>query len=286
MDRRKFLTILAATVATGATAQTWPTSAQQETPTTNPPTDMGEEAFTFFTEPEVRFIEAAIDRLIPADDLGPGALAAGVAVFIDRQLDGTFGHAGRYYEHGPWGQSSGLQGYQLPLAPRDLFRVGIAATDRYCQEALGQPFAGLEPTQQDDVLKGLQDVADAVELQDVPGAIFFAHLILLTKDGFFADPIYGGNRDMLGWKLVGFPGVAADYTDWIRRTDEPYPAQPVSIKDMQAGIVPRDHHGHPVHRFADAGSVIRTQAPEPKPGVGRHARVPASFHGIVRTENV
>lgn len=281
MDRRRFLTILAATVASGATARFWPALSQESAGAA-----IGEDAYTFFTEPEVQFIQAAIDRLIPADDLGPGALAAGVAVFIDRQLDGNFGHAGRYYNQGPWGQSSALQGYQLQLEPRELFQIGIAATDRYCQETYGKPFAQLDGAQQDEVFRGLQNVSDDKDLQDVPGAVFFAHLIQMTKDGFFADPIYGGNRGMVGWKLVGFPGVAADYTDWIRRTNEPYTVEPVGIGAMEAGLVPKDHHGHPVHRHADAASVIRTVAPELKPGTSRHAEVPASFHGIVGTQMV
>jgi gluconate 2-dehydrogenase gamma chain len=282
MDRRKFLTILAATVATGATARFWP-ALSQEHAGEHAGAAIGQEGYIFFTDPEVQFIEAAIDRLIPADELGPGALGAGVAIFIDRQLDGTFGHAGRYYNQGPWGQSSTLQGYQLPLSPRELFQIGIAATDEYCRETYGRPFAQLEGEEQDEVLRGLEDISDDRDLEGVPGVIFFAHLIQMTKDGFFADPIYGGNRGMVGWRLVGFPGVAADYTDWILRTNEPYIVEPVGIGDMQAGLVPRDHHGHPLHRHADAASVIRTTAPERKAGTGGHAEVPASFHGIVGT---
>ena len=51
-----------------------------------------------------------------------------------------------------------------------------------------------------------------------------------TKEGFFADPVYGGNRDMAGWRMIGFPGARYDYRDWIFRYNEPYPLPPVGIK--------------------------------------------------------
>jgi gluconate 2-dehydrogenase gamma chain len=74
---------------------------------------------TFFTRDEAGFVEAAVDRLIPADDLRPAARDADVAVFIDRQLAGAYGRGGRWCPLlGPWGASVREQRYQLPLTPQ------------------------------------------------------------------------------------------------------------------------------------------------------------------------
>ena len=80
---------------------------------------------------------------------------------------------------------------------------------------------------QDEVLTGLAGIAGDVNLQDVPGATFFGHLLGDTKDGFFADPAYGGNKDMVGWKLVGFPGVPAAYATFIGR-NQAYDVEPMT----------------------------------------------------------
>ena len=59
----------------------------------------------------------------------------------------------------------------------------------------------------------------------VPAASGFFELLLKnTQEGFFADPIYGGNRDMVGWKMIGFPGARYDYRDWVERHNRTLPA--------------------------------------------------------------
>src|SRR5438874_1769913 len=94
-------------------------------------------AYTFFTPPESAFIEAAVDRLIPADDLTPGGTDCGVAVFIDRQLAGAWGSGDRMYMQGPWQKDApAAMGYQSPLTPAEFFRAGIAATNAYCRKTL------------------------------------------------------------------------------------------------------------------------------------------------------
>ena len=73
----------------------------------------------------------------------------------------------------------------------------------------------------------------------------------LHREGFFADPVYGGNRDKAGWKLVGFPGVAAVYTTFIEKHGVPYRAQPVSIADITQKVAQVDEHGHAIHVMLD-----------------------------------
>jgi gluconate 2-dehydrogenase gamma chain len=263
LDRREFMLILGSTVAALAGADSF-----AATPHVHRVAALGtmRKAYTYFTPGEAEFIEAAVARLIPSDETGPGALEADVPFFIDQQLAGEYGAGARFYNQGPFGATTPYQGYQWPLSPRQLYRVGIAATDRYCERVHGARFAQLEPARQDEVLRGLQGIAGDVDLKDVPGAVFFAQLLGDAKDGFFADPAYGGNRDMVGWKLVGFPGVAATYSNRIGR-NEPYDVQPVDLGSMQQARVPTDHHGHPIHQRAD----VPRQTTPPAPSEGDEA---------------
>jgi len=122
-----------------------------------------------------------------------------------------------------------------------VFRVAIREINHH----LGKPFEKLAAKEQDEVLKNLEE--GKLALESVPSRFFFNLLLEATIDGFFADPIYGGNRDKAGWKLVGFPGVAAVYTTLVDKHGVPYNAEPVSIADMLEGRVAADEHGHPKH---------------------------------------
>lgn len=209
-------------------------------------------ACTFFTPTEAAFIEAAVARLIPADDLGPGAREAGCAFFIDQQLAGAFGSAARWYMQGPFGDASPEQGYQLPLTPRQLYRLGIEQVNLHCASALGKTFDRLDTAAQDTVLQALEQAR--LPTNDLPQQAFFGMLLANSVEGFFADPIYGGNHDKVGWKLVGFPGVAAAYVADVASYNVPYKVEPVSIADIVRGQADLDAHGHPVHRAVhDAG---------------------------------
>src|SRR5579871_3043882 len=85
-----------------------------------------DDTFRFFTPPEAAVVVALVDTLIPKDDVGPGGVEVGVPIFIDRQLAGAYGRGARMYLDGPFGEGTPQQGYQLPLPPADLYRVGIA----------------------------------------------------------------------------------------------------------------------------------------------------------------
>ncbi len=182
----------------------------------------------FFTSDEASLVEAAVDRLIPPDDRGPGGKDAGCAVFIDRQLAGPYGRAEGLYMKPPFMPGAITQGYQLPYAPAARYRAGLKALADYVKSSFsGKTFGELSSSDQDKVLAGLE--SGSITLNNVNGADFFALLLGNTEEGFFADPIYGGNRDMAGWKLIGFPGARYDYRDWVERHNERYPLPPVSI---------------------------------------------------------
>jgi gluconate 2-dehydrogenase gamma chain len=270
IDRRRFLTLLSGAVAALATSDVLVAAAANGG-------KLGtlKKTYTFFSPSESEFVEAAVARLIPADDLGPGALEADVAYFIDQQLAGDYGAGARFYNEGPFGAATALQGYQLPLTPRELYRAGIAASNRYCEEKYHKRFAQLTPEKQDEVLKTLESIAADQDLAEVPGATFFAHLLGDTKDGFFSDPAYGGNADMIGWKLIGFPGVPAVYANYIGR-NEPYQVVPVDMQGARQASVAPGHHGHVVHPPAPVARV--TTPPDIQPAqAADDSRPQASF---------
>jgi len=183
---------------------------------------------TFFNDHEWEFLKAATDRLIPPSSDGPSAVEAGVPEFLDRQMQTAYGHGGLWYMNGPFfPESVPTLGYQLKLAPRDLYRVAIAAVDNWCTQNRGNAFAQLSDAQRDEVLTLMQK--DQLPLRELPVRVFFAQLLQNTKEGYFADPIHGGNRGMGAWKMIGFPGARADFVDMSAQPGKVYPLGPVSI---------------------------------------------------------
>jgi len=200
-----------------------------------PPSPVVPGAWRFFTAEEAAAVEAIADRLVPADDAGPGGRDSGCAVFIDAQLAGSYGSAERLYMRPPFAQGTPEQGVQTPLTPAQQYRVGLAALEAYCISTfVGKPFAALAGPQQDDVLARMEK--GQVALQGIGSAAFFELLLQNVMEGFFADPIYGGNRDMAGWKLIGFPGARYDYSDYIDKHNEPFPLPPVGLQGRREWI--------------------------------------------------
>jgi gluconate 2-dehydrogenase gamma chain len=189
--------------------------------------------YLFFNVAEVQFIEAACERLIPADEAGPGAIAAGVPNYLDKQLGGAWGAGERLYRSGPWVQGTPQQGYQLPFTPGELFHTALRAINTDLATR-GPMFSELSSEAQDAYLKSLE--SGGHELDGVPSAVFFDMLLRMTVEGFFADPVYGGNRDMAAWKMIGFPGAYADYYEAIDRHGVKFERAPMSIGE--------DGHGH------------------------------------------
>lgn len=187
----------------------------------------------FFTPEEWPFILAATDRLIPRDDVGPGALEAHVPVFIDRELSGSYGRADDWYMEGPFHPDAPKEmGYQLPHTPAAVYRLGIGAVNRYCQQRFNDDFVSLAHQDQEHVLSALeQGHIDFSQLgvENLPSGTFFAFLLQNTKEGFLADPAYGGNRHMVGWKMIGFTGARASFREWVDQHDRDYPLGPVSL---------------------------------------------------------
>lgn len=187
----------------------------------------------YFNADEWTFIKAAVDRLIPADNEGPGALELNVANFIDGQMESGFGHASNWYMQGPFkGDASPLFGYQANMPPRELYRAGIAALNDYCRKNFsGKTFVQLTPDVQEQLFKDMD--GGKLKFETVSAQWFFTFLLQNTKEGYLADPIHGGNKDMAAWKMIGFPGARADFLDFVGPSDKVYPYGPVSINGKQ-----------------------------------------------------
>ncbi len=231
VSRRRILAagLLGAVPATGAAAAVIRGEAPWTGGAAAPEPVAGGSGYVFFTEPEAAFVAAAAERLIPSDELGPGAVDAGALLFIDRQLAGDFGLGTRWYMQGPWPKGVPTQGYQTRLSPAAMYRAAIRAID----EAVGRTnggkrFADLKADGQDAFLSSLE--AGKADLGAVDGKAFFEVLLQNVVEGFWSDPIYGGNRDMAGWKLIGFPGARYDNAPYVSRHGERYPLPPVGLK--------------------------------------------------------
>ncbi|MFS2224195.1 gluconate 2-dehydrogenase subunit 3 family protein [Pantoea sp. B65] len=186
----------------------------------------------WFTREEYAFLQAAVARLIPADERGPGALEAGVAEFIDRQMNTPYAIGANWYMQGPFAADADpALGYQLPLVPQQIYRLGLADADAFAKAQHGKVFAELSPPQQDALLQAFE--SGSAEFKQLPANVFFSFLLQNTREGFFSDPIHGGNQGMVGWTLIGFPGARADFMDWVER-GERYPFPPVSVRGERA----------------------------------------------------
>ncbi len=150
---------------------------------------------TALTPAQLKTLEAFIDRLIPADELGPGAVAAGAQLYIDRVLAGP------------------------NASEKKQFLDSLAAVDAYAQRTQGKPLADLSPAQRDQILTAL----DEGTAQDVPqGRAFFNRALRLTQEGMFGDPYYGGNKNFIGWDLIRYPGPRPAVDADMQRMDK-YP---------------------------------------------------------------
>jgi gluconate 2-dehydrogenase gamma chain len=191
-------------LAARAETQPLPPAAPASSATTAAP-----EPLLTLTPGEAAFLAAVYDTFIPADQFSPSGTDCGLVTYIDRQLAGAWGNGARFYRGGPFLPGKPEQGYQLALTPREYFAAGIKATNEWSRRSYGKELDLLSAADRDAALKTM-DAAKA-ELVDFDGKRFFEALYQSAMEGFFADPVYGGNRDKASWKMVGYPGLPATY---------------------------------------------------------------------------
>jgi gluconate 2-dehydrogenase gamma chain len=235
IPRRKFLlgagvagTAVAAGLAQPAAA------ADPQTPASAPAANAAApqpEPLLILNETEHAFIVAAVDTLIPADELSPSGSDCGCAVYVDRQLASAWGGGAKTYRAGPYFKGKPEQGYQLALTPAEFFAAGIAAANDWSRKTYGHDFDRLPPDQRVEALKAMEE--GKAEFLNFNAKAFFGRLLAITMEGFFSDPIYGGNRNKVSWRMLGFPGLPATYANLIDQyRDKRYVAEPQSIADF------------------------------------------------------
>jgi gluconate 2-dehydrogenase gamma chain len=167
----------------------------------------------FFSQAEALVVAAATSRIFPSDEAGPGAREAGVAVYIDRQLAGPWGRDRHRYTQGPFEENAPAEfGYQGKATPQQIYRQGLKEL---------QGFDRLEPAEQDQQLKQIEST------------LFFSLLRQNTIEGMFCDPMHGGNVEMLGWQLIGFPGPRmSNYDDVDKHFGAAFRPKPASLRQV------------------------------------------------------
>jgi gluconate 2-dehydrogenase gamma chain len=164
----------------------------------------------FFSQSEALIVAAAASRIFPSDEAGPGAREAGVAVYIDRQLAGPWGRDAHRYTQEPFEENAPAEfGYQGKATPQQIYRQGL-------KDLVG--FDRLEPAALDQKLKSIETT------------LFFSLLRQNTIEGMFSDPMHGGNADMVGWQLIGFPGPRmSNYDDVDKHFGEAFRPKAMSL---------------------------------------------------------
>lgn len=235
MKRREFLTSVAAL----GLASTLPVADAREVNggqpweagqinTPPPPPRTG--GLQYLTRHEFDTVAAIADRFIPDDEMSLGGKEAGCAVFIDRQLAGDYGNAVALYRLGRFVKGTPEQGPQSPLTPAERYRQGLTALDAATRAQYGQTFLSLNDDQQDQVLHAME--ANRLNMgAEVETKVFFELLLQNVREGFLADPIYGGNKEMTSWKMLGFPGARYDFRDLLSKKGQKLNIIPTSLID-------------------------------------------------------
>lgn len=174
----------------------------------------------FFTESEALIVTAAVSRIFPTDDSAPGAQEAAVAIYIDRQLAGPWGRDRHRYTQPPFDENAPPEfGYQGQATPCEIYRAGLKTL---------AGFHFLSADQQDTTLRKIET------------SRFFSLLRRNTIEGLFCDPLHGGNSNLIGWQLLGFPGPRMNNSDDIEKHyGEAFRPKPASLHEVTGTTAPR-----------------------------------------------
>lgn len=186
------------------------------------------EARMFFTRFEdFQVLEEATETIYPEDDNGPGAIQLGVPYFIDKQLASQWGDNSNDFRQGPFTNASVDES---SITRGKMFLVGLRTLDDYSNKEFDKGFIDLS---EDDKIKALQALEnDEVDMPVIDSSIFFALLRNATFEGAYADPLYGGNKNMDGWRMKEYPGPVMSYEDMIESKDF-VEIDPISLTDYQ-----------------------------------------------------
>ena len=231
---------------------------KDETSTKNETTNHLQQARTFFSRSEdFETLAAATERIFPKDDLGPGAIELGVPYFIDKQLSGSWGTNAHAYMHDPFMRNQEVENYQKKDTKQDktgpnastqaptptpryqtrldrggIFLEGLRRMEEVSKEEYDEKFVDLDEEQQDKILQKFE--AGEVKMDTLRSNTFFNFLLQTTIEGLYADPVYGGNHNMEGWKMKEYPGPRMSWKEEIEE-EEFILHEPKSLREYQGG---------------------------------------------------
>ncbi|PID15706.1 dehydrogenase [Sporosarcina sp. P34] len=227
----------------------------EKTPQADKPVSF--DARTFFSRNEdFALLSAATERIYPENKNGMGAIELGVPYFIDRQCASNWGRNADDYMHGPFPTviktdgykeekrpnnevitsssvvkvPAGTANYQTKMTRGTFFLEGLTAMEKTSQDKFGDRFVNLEPEQQDEILKMFEK--GEVKFSGVDSSDFFNLLRQTTIEGVYADPVYGGNRNMEAWRMKEYPGPIMSFLDKIEE-EEFIVMEPSSLRNYQ-----------------------------------------------------
>ena len=217
--------------------------------------DLTDARMFFSRKEDFDILSVATERLFPKNDDGPGAIELGIPYFIDKQLAGPWGINAKEYMKGPFIQTvqfkeiqdknqnqdrSGPNAetqtptptprYQTRLKRSDVFLQGLRKMESVSQDNFKVQFVDATGEQQDEILHLFED--NKVPLNGVDSATFFKLLLKTTIEGAYSDPVYGGNKDMMGWTMKEYPGPRMGYIADIEKP-EFIKMKPESLRDYQ-----------------------------------------------------
>jgi gluconate 2-dehydrogenase gamma chain len=225
----------------------------------------------FLTKDEAQLLDALTAEILPGTPEDPGAREAGVVTFIDAMLADFADFDEPTYVQGPFvskdsdadrlpdgaadlaGDELARYGFQGAMPPQETYRAGLRALDAYARSTVGTSFTAATDEQRHQLVTALADGTatgfDAPQADD-----FFDRVRADTIHAVFADPLYGGNRDMVGWRLIGYPGAQRVWTPEELQTG-PNPTR--GYQGLQ-----ELHHAHP-GRPGPSGVIRPVQEPDP-----------------------
>jgi len=232
-NRRAFLKGAGATLALAGAAAA-PVAAQAQTALKDAAAAAPAAGYQSLGLEEAAVTEALVEHMWPADHLTASGVELGIATYIDRQLAGAFGRGDRLYMQGPWRKGKAQHGYQLPLTPEAWYKAGIAALNAWCGATYKKNFDRLAAPEREAALVAASSGKANSAALDL-SAWFNGLVYPLFVQGAFADPVYGGNGGKAAWKMIGYPGLPANYRNDVvtfRGKRNPKSDAPKSILDF------------------------------------------------------
>ncbi|MGG1517231.1 gluconate 2-dehydrogenase subunit 3 family protein [Paenibacillus oryzisoli] len=209
-----------------------PSPSASAAPQAQAPSDFNQ-APMFFNQLQLQITEAAAERIFPKDDKYPGATDLGVAFYIDHQLASPWGVNARTYRMGPFVKGEATQGDYQSIERHELITMGLNTLEETSKTKHSKSFTELAPEEQDTILTSMEK-GEINVVNGITGKTFFNLFRVLVMEGVYSDPLYGGNKNMAGWKMRKYPGNQMSYANMMD-------------KDAFVSMEPRSLHDHFIH---------------------------------------